>query len=52
LVKDEQKSVIVTMKSEKERNEWLSSLYREMSATKLAYSLEKALMQETFKVLL
>jgi len=49
LVKDDQFSLIVVTKTEKERTEWLSAFYREISYTKLAYALERVLMQEAFQ---
>ena len=45
-----QESFIIVTKSEKERAEWLAAFYREITWAKLAYALEKVLMQEAFQV--
>ena len=46
----EQDSFIIVAKTEKERAEWLAAFYREITWAKLAYALEKVLMQEAFQV--
>lgn len=45
----DQESLIIVTKSEKERAEWLAAFYREITWGKLAYALEKVLMQEAFQ---
>lgn len=45
----DQESQIIVAKSERERAEWLAAFYREITWGKLAYALEKVLMQEAFQ---
>jgi len=47
---NEKSSIIILPKSEKERNDWIDSFNREISAARLTYSLEKILMNEAFQV--